>query len=69
MNNTTKKNKQHSGRSHTKEDVDVWWDIPTYWKDLSYDKKCEYYWKFEYDSQGNRVLPQPDIKGSSKRGK
>lgn len=30
------------------ENIDVFWDIPTYWNDLPYEIKLRYYWEFKY---------------------
>lgn len=43
----------------TVENIDVWWDIPSYWSGMSYEKKLEHYWKYEY-KDGQRIISRDD---------
>ena len=45
-----------------KEDnIDVWWVISKEWLSLPYEVKASFYWKFQYNSKGERVFPTKDI--------
>lgn len=39
------------------EDIVPFWDKMSGWDELSYELKLEYYWRYEYDSNGKRVFP------------
>jgi hypothetical protein len=45
-----------------KEDkMDVWWHISKEWMALPYEVKASFYWKYQYNSKGERIFPSTDI--------
>jgi len=43
-------------KNETVEDIVPYWNILDGWENLPFSKKCEYYWKYQYDTNG-RVMP------------
>jgi hypothetical protein len=50
------KKKNKKVKEQSVEDIEVYWSILDGWNDLPYDKKLEYYWRYEY-KDGKRVMP------------
>lgn len=47
------------------EDIKVWWVIPEYWYDLTYEQKARYYSEYKY-IDGKRVFDTvPDVSGNN----
>ena len=47
--------KRNKKKSADPECINVFWDIPDYWNELSYERKLEHYWRFDC-MDGKRVI-------------
>ena len=41
----------------TVDDIVPFWSIREGWDDLTYEQKCEYYWRYEHGDKGVRIFP------------
>lgn len=41
------------------DNIEIYWTIPSYWYELTYEQKLEHYWKYQYKN-GERIVPAID---------